>query len=322
MKIIPKKSKNILELPADILTDCLSECDETKLKVLICLSASPEFQEDKVCEELDITKRAFRSALEFWIEKGAFEKQQSASKTQKSKQKAEKEENITVKHAALMHASELPRYAADEISRFFEDNDHSSELLMGCQRCIGKVFSTAEVEIVVGLKDYLKLDDDYILLLFSHCAKMGKKSLRYIEKLAVGLFDEGVLAYDELDEHLNAIEAAHSTEQKLRGLFGVGRRALTKKEKETFELWMGKWKLTLPLIERAYEVTVENTGGASIPYCSAVLERWYTNGYTTVEEVNAAMEEYKHDKTGTKDKKGSFETDDFFEAALKRSYGE
>ena len=32
------------------------------------------------------------------------------------------------------------------------------------------------------------------------------------------------------------------------------------------------------------------------------------------------MEEYRHDKKGDKNKKGSFDTDDFFEAALERSY--
>ena len=43
------------------------------------------------------------------------------------------------------------------------------------------------------------------------------------------------------------------------------------------------------LIEKAYEITVENTGGASIPYCNAVLEKWYQSGYTTLEQVTEAI---------------------------------
>ena len=43
--------------------------------------------------------------------------------------------------------------------------------------------------------------------------------------------------------------------------------------------------------------------------------------YKTLEDVEAASEQYKHDKNGAAEKKGSFETDDFFDAALRRSYG-
>ncbi len=196
------------------------------------------------------------------------------------------------------------------------------DLLVSCQQYMGKMFNIAEVEIVVGLLDYLHLDSAYILLLFSHCQKMEKKSLRYIEKLAIGLFDDGIMDYEELDAHLQAIEDASKIEKQLRRLFGTGRRALTAKEKDAFSKWGGKWKMPYELIEKAYEITVENTGGASVAYCNAVLEKWYQSGYTTLEQVNGAITQYRHDRDGAKDQKGSFETDDFFEAALRRSYGE
>lgn len=319
MKIIPKKSENIIEVPREPFLDTAEECDAVKLKVLLFVLSSPEFDEDELCEKLDITKKSLRSALSFWEEKGALETAKTARRTTAPSDK--RSGNVTVKHGAIMRSSELPRYTSDEIAEYIEKNAEMESLLMSCQQCIGKIFSKAEVEVVVGLKDYLKLDDDYILLLFSHCVKMGKKSLRYIEKLAVGFFDDGILGYDELDEHLTGIEEAFRLENRLRTLFGIGKRALTKKEKDAFESWVGKWKFPFALIERAFEITVENTGGASVPYCSAILEKWHVNGYSTVEEVDAAILEYKHDKEGLKDKKGSFETDDFFEAALKRSYG-
>ena len=59
-----------------------------------------------------------------------------------------------------------------------------------------------------------------------------------------------------------------------------------------------------------------------MPYCSAVLDSWYQKGITTVEDAEQEMANYKHDRENARDKKGSFETDDFFEAALRRSYGD
>lgn len=323
MKIIPKKSKNIIELPTDEVLSALDGADGMKLKVLLTVMADPEFDADELCEKLDITKKRLDATLAFWEEHGVLSRQSRAARTAAAKSDKPKKENSNVSvHRALTRSAELPRYTSDELADFIENNSRMESLLINCQNCVGKVFSTAEVEVVVGLADYLKLDDDYILLLFAHCVKMGKKSLRYIEKLAVSLYDDGILGYDELDAHLTAIEEAFKMEHQLRSLFGIGKRALTKKEKSAFECWVGKWKMPFALIERAFEITVENTAGASVPYCSAVLEKWYTNGYTTVEEVDAAIQEYKHDKENAKDKKGSFETEDFFEAALKRSYGE
>ena len=73
------------------------------------------------------------------------------------------------------------------------------------------------------------------------------------------------------------------------------------------------------MIAKAYEVTVSNTQGPSMDYANKVLENWHSAGYMTPEEVDAARAERKAQKSlpeGT-----SFSTDEFFEAALLRSYG-
>lgn len=323
MKIKPIIEGPCVIVPAAPVMDKLSDAGGTRLKVLLYILASPEFQPDVAAEALNITEKSFNHAIEYWVKAGAivcegFEKKTPAKKTE---EKAE-EQNVTVSRPkAVARASQLPRYSSDEVSDYVEKNN-IADLLTICQQHMGKMFNIAEIETVVALLDYLKLEPEYIMLLFAHCEKMNKKSLRYVEKLAIGLFDDGILGYEELDSHLRAIEAAAEMDKPLRKLFGIGKRALVKKEKEAFENWIGRWNMPLAVIERAYEITVENTGGASIPYCNAVLERWNVSGYKTLDEVNAAMEEYRHDKKGAKDSAGSFETDDFFEAALRRSYGE
>ncbi|MBQ4067120.1 MAG: DnaD domain protein [Clostridia bacterium] len=331
MKIKPIIEGPCVIVPASPVMERLSDAGGTRLKVLLYILANTQFDAKEAAEILNITEKSFNHAIEYWIKAGAiacegYERSVQEKKTaQKSvasgAEGSKSESNVTVKRPkAIGGASQLPRYTSEEIAEYIEKNK-ISDLLAACQQYMGKMFNMAEVEIVVGLLDYLKLEPEYIMLLFAHCEKMSKKSLRYVEKLAIGLFDDGILGYEELDSHLSAIEAAAQMDKPLRKLFGIGKRALVKKEKEAFECWVGKWQMPLAMIERAYEVTVENTGNASIPYCNAVLERWHASGYTTIEEVDAAMAQYRHDKEQAKDKKGSFETDDFFEASLRRSYG-
>ena len=53
-----------------------------------------------------------------------------------------------------------------------------------------------------------------------------------------------------------------------------------------------------------------------MPYANKILERWFADGYKTVADVDAALADYKRKKSGG----SSFDVDEFFEAALRRTY--
>ena len=73
------------------------------------------------------------------------------------------------------------------------------------------------------------------------------------------------------------------------------------------------------IIQMAYEITVNATTKPSIAYANTILERWYNEGYKTTKEIEQSIADYRRKKaTGS----SSFEVDDFFEAALQRTYGE
>jgi DnaD/phage-associated family protein len=78
-------------------------------------------------------------------------------------------------------------------------------------------------------------------------------------------------------------------------------------------------KVYIVILSNAYEITVDSTSKPSIPYANSILERWYAEGYRTLEDVDAALAEYKRKKAGDG---SSFDVDEWFEAALKRTYGE
>ena len=54
---------------------------------------------------------------------------------------------------------------------------------------------------------------------------------------------------------------------------------------------------------------------------NTILERWYTEGLRTADEVRRYLDRQASDKNGGTVAK-SYDADDFFEAALKRSYEE
>ena len=78
----------------------------------------------------------------------------------------------------------------------------------------------------------------------------------------------------------------------------------------------------------AYEHAVDNTGKASVKYMHSILANWNKDGIRTPEDVRAADESHKAavGAEGKKGKKnpptGSFDTDDFFAAAVRRNFGD
>jgi DnaD/phage-associated family protein len=110
----------------------------------------------------------------------------------------------------------------------------------------------------------------------------------------------------------------------------MGDRAFTKKEKAFFEKWLAEWGMAFELVEYAFELTVDKTGKAGLEYMSKILSDWHDSGISTVEQAEKASAEYrsssdykkKFKETVKEEEKpaSSFNTDEFFEKALKRSY--
>ena len=130
------------------------------------------------------------------------------------------------------------------------------------------------------------------------------------KRTAVRREEVPVLSGDLLAERLEAEEG------KLRTLFGLGTRTLTKKEQTCIADWTAK-AYPYELIVRAYEICVGYTDKVSFPYIDKVLQNWREKGYRTLVEVEAAEAERRDQpQTGA----SSFDTDEFFKLALERSY--
>lgn len=304
-----------------------SLCD---LKVLWLICAKGGAVEiDELCEFAGASESEVASSLSYWRGAGVIDADlpKSADKTQSKPGPQEQ------KPKKIARAETLPEYTSDEIADILERNSQLSSLIDECQRIMGKMFNIHEVNVLIGLVDYLDLDCDYVMLLLTYCVSHGKKTLHYAEKTAFGFYDSGITTVEALSSELQRRENVASVEGKIRNLFGLGGRALTTKEKKEISAWINDWGFSFEIIEKAYETTVDATGGASLHYANSVLERWNAEGIRTIEQIDASAERFEAEKAHKKTKKSpkskdesqnqnsSFDTDEFFEAAIRRSLG-
>lgn len=248
-------------------------------------------------------------------------------------------ERPIVRKTKLRRAAEVPDYTTEELNGLLESDLDAVALVDEGQRHIGRMFNPREVAILVGLKNYLGLTNEYIFILLGHCARIGKTSMHYVESTAFGMYDEGIHDADALRAKLAERELYSSFEGRFKTMIGGRGRRLSAKESRFVNRWCLEMKLDFEMIELAYDITVDRCHEYNPAYMNGILERWFADGITTPEAVRADAEAHLKSsgglpvgaQTGAKnaakssraDTRGaSFDTDEFFEAALKRSYSD
>lgn len=310
----------VLVIPAEALE---KEPSAQQLRVLLALAAEPELadRQEDLARVAGCTKKSVPDAIAFWEEAGILsagieaKNEQPAAVEAKPAQEAPKEAKTNGK---LAHADELPDYTTAQMNEMMERRQSLRIMVNEAQKTMGKMLTPYEINILLGMVDYLGLDEDYILLLLAHCKRVEISGLRRIERYAISLMDSGVRTAGELEERVQTLEALHTLEGKVRAMFGMRNRSLTKKEQAMLEAWEG-YGYGEDVIRRAYEIAVNSTGKPSMPYANSILERWHSEGLKTAEEIDRKMEEERA-SGAAKDPASSFNTDDFFAKALKRSF--
>ena len=288
------------------------------IKVLLLIASSDRYRmgkyEQAIADELSCEIADVQSSIAFWNGTGVISLGEGVEAHKPAIEV--KPENNEPKRARV---SELPQYTSAELNALLQKHNNVVGLIDECQNVLGKIFTAADIKVLMGLVDYLGLDNDYILVIMHYAARNDMKSLRYIEKIAVSCIDDGFTDAKVLQEALYAREEKAQIETKIKNIFGLGSRKLTSKEQKQVDTWVNTYKYGLDVIEKAYEITVGATNKPSIHYANAILEKWFAEGIKNIDDVNALLLSREQEKA-TDNK--SFDVDDFFAAALKRSYSE
>lgn len=314
--------QEVMVLPASVLSH-LDAATPEQLRVLLWLASdlSLTTKHKQLAKLASCTQTQARQAIEFWCACGLMsEEGESAVPTM-----ASVDAPAAPTKKKLQRADELPNYTSTELADLLEARASVRVLIDEAQRILGKMFNPHDVNVMVGMLDYLDMSEECILLLLAHCKKIGKSNLHAIEKFAYTLVDKGINTAEAMEAELCAMEAMHTFEGEVRSLFGMKSRALTSKESKMLASWLS-FGYDISIVRMAYEITVNATGEPSLPYTNAIIEKWNANAWKTADEIEAGMtaerEKREGSTAGKKELGNSFDTDDFFEAALQRGFRE
>lgn len=308
----------------ELTETALLKADVLSLRVLVLIASGISSQK-KLCELLKIDRAALEKSLTYWETEGVLELINTPQKIEKVAKKdnednEEKNGNkeIPVPIKKKSRTTETSIYTDEEFTSVLARRADLSYLIDEAQNALGKPLFQNDSKILVSIAEDYGYDDDFMLTLLAYCRRIDKKSMRYVEKLAASLYDLGIKSTGELVDHLQRREETHLFETTVRKIFGLGSRAFTTKEQKALVAWQETYRFDKEMLQKAYDITVGATDKPSVLYANSILERWFAEGIKTVADLDAATEK-KKEAAGNAT---SFNIDEFFQAALDRSYND
>jgi len=306
------------------LAELLQNADENELKTLIALLllSDKEGMIDisvNLTDYLGLEKPETDAAINYWRGAGIIgaKKKTAASEIKK--------ETVVIPSAhrggAVEKSVGVVEYQAKELADILEKRAEIAGFVDEAQRVLGKTLNMNEIGILVGLIDQYGFDTTAILAILAYTSRIGKKGIRYPEKLAIGFYDEGLTRGVDVLEKIQRIEASAETVSKIKELFGIGNREMSTTEKNLFKKWTEVFGYDIDVIRHAYDITIDTIHEPKPKYTHAILEKWHVEKLHTIEEIEKYEETVKAKKESSSGDK-SYNIDEFFDAALKRSIEE
>ena len=232
---------------------------------------------------------------------------------------------------------EIESQSAASVAKTIRDGN-LAEMISECAVIFEEpALSSEHTAILTALYTQYGLSPEYILTLAAYMATKGKPNASTLKNKAISLHKRGIDTVEELERYIGDLERENTADWELKRLFGIKGRNLADAELAYFRRWCEEFDFTTEIVSSAYDICSVATGGKlSLPYMDKILTEWHDAGCKTLEECRSHEEKNKVErreaykpkaKPREKEKPkppryGSFDVDEAFQAALRRSFGE
>ena len=322
-----KKKINYINgnIPENI-SEILANSDEQDLKILTLLLMAAnevcEVDDSFAIEEiLGISRSELDASVKFWRGAGVIGTARVQKKKADEPQKRVASTVETAHRNGAVESNGVDVYNSTELVTLLESRAVSACFIDEAQKVFGKTFNSYDTAIIVGLVDQYGFEEEAILALLAYIRRLDRKGVKYAEKVAIGFYDDGITTVADVTAKISAIEQSKETVYQIKHIFGFGSRSLTKTEQNLFEKWTQTYGYGIDIIKFAYDIMIDAIQKPVPKYADKIIERWHCEGLSTFAEIEAYEKRKKDSGQGDKnDPQKSYEVDDFFAAAMNRSF--
>ena len=197
-------------------------------------------------------------------------------------------------------SQEPPVYSGADLAQELEQNSTFSGLVKEVQRRLGKVLSTADLQMLYTLYDFLALPAEVILLVVSWCIEEAERKygaghkprMSQIRREAFAWHRLGIDTAERAEAHLKHLSLLQDRQVQILPLLGISGRLPVEGERKYITAWV-EMGFSDDAIRLAYEKTILKKQSLSWPYMNSILKSWHQKGLHTAEQVEAGDSAYR-----------------------------
>lgn len=273
---------------------------------------------DRLADHLELTRKDVLRALSYWEKAGLLqmgaasemtvtgagaESSAEANDITADKMRPSTSETDRIKAAASSTTNEVAASMSSptittvpekntlsptEVANSMKDTDLERTIYMA-ETYIGRPFSTTELNSFCYINDQLHFSADLMEYLIEYCVTRGKKSVRYIESVAINWYQQGITSVKEAKEQ-STLYAQNVF--PIMKAFGISNRDPGSAELDYIKKW-NSLGLGTDIIIEACSRTLLATHQASFPYANKILEDWKRLGVRNTSDIKHLDDKYR-----------------------------
>lgn len=166
----------------------------------------------------------------------------------------------------------------------FRAQKELKSLLFIAEQYLGKTLTKTDMDAITYFYDTLGMSADLIEYLIESCVENGHKSIRYIQKVALSWFDDGVRTVAEARQRsVNYNKNCYA----VMNAFGLKNRAPGEAELAYIKKWSEEFGFTLDMILEACNRTISATHQPSFEYTDSILQKWRSRQVRKIQDIAA-----------------------------------
>lgn len=300
-------------LPNEFIDHYMIKADGEYVKIYLLIlrlmNENLPVQIDQLADTLELTQKDILRALKYWEKEGLLALEDASAKAQTRQQARQQTVQQTGQMAERTNQSGLPGQAdsapgdgvpyatlpqvPEKKSRNMSDMEKSikgtdlEQTLYMAETYLGRPLSASELNSFCYISDSLHFSSDLLEYLIEYCISRGKKSVRYMESVAINWFQQGI---DTIKK------AKEESSQYTQNVFPVMKAFGINRNPGPAELdYIKKWNtlgFETDIIIEACNRTLLATHQASFPYANRILNDWKKSGVRNVADIRSLDQQF------------------------------
>lgn len=218
--------------------------------------------------------------------------------------------------AALSKKPDKVSYTPKDLSAKIEKQG-LSQLIFVAETYLGKALTPTDLNTILYFCDNLKFSPEMVEFLIEHCVTINKKSMRYMEAVALSWYEQGI---DSVPKAKSSVKSYNTNYFSVMKAFGLSGRNPGKVEADYIKKWLDEFGFTLEIVIEACNRTITSISQPSFPYTDRILTDWYQSKVRNLKDIKQL--DTKHESTRKKEPvlKKTAQTPNKFHNFEQRSY--